>query len=62
MMVSSVSTEYDFKCAHESQRKIRANWYCNSKVETYSCLLDFSHDSYKESCSYKPDFVRMGKY
>ncbi|XP_052077842.1 uncharacterized protein LOC127715717 isoform X2 [Mytilus californianus] len=60
-LVSSVTTEYDFKCPHESHRMIRAHWHCNTTEENYSCLKDVREDSYRESCLYKSDFVRMGQ-
>ncbi|CAC5417509.1 unnamed protein product [Mytilus coruscus] len=59
--VSPATTQYDFKCPHESHRMIRAHWHCKTAEENYSCLKDVRQDSYRESCLYKSDFVRMGQ-
>ncbi|CAC5409418.1 unnamed protein product [Mytilus coruscus] len=61
ILVSTVSTEYDFKCPEELNRIIRANRYCETKEKNYSCLLDLQDGAYRESCLYKSDFVRMGQ-
>ncbi|XP_071126563.1 uncharacterized protein [Mytilus edulis] len=59
--ITFVTTEYDFKCPHESHRSLRAQMHCNKIEENYSCLKDVRKNSYRESCLYKSDFVRMGE-